>query len=82
MVEKTRTLELTYDKLMKTIKEIPILQSAISIINWDMETKMPPKGINLRSKQLALLSGIEHKMTTNPKISNLLDKIEGHPDFR
>jgi len=82
MVEKTGTLALAYDKLMNTVKEIPILQSAISIINWDMETKMPPKGINLRSEQLALLSGIEHKMTTNPKIGHLLDKIEIHQDFK
>lgn len=81
MVKKTRTLDPTYAALMEIVKEIPILQSAISIINWDMETKMPPKGITQRSKQLALLSGFEHKMTTNPQIGNLLDKIEGHSDF-
>ncbi len=81
MVETIGTSDLNYDKLMETVKEIPILQSAVSIINWDMETKMPPKGITLRSKQLALLSGIEHKMITNSKIGNLLNKIETHPDF-
>ncbi len=81
MVKTIGTSDLNYDKLMETVKEIPILQSAVSIINWDMETKMPPKGITLRSKQLALLSGIGHKMITNSKIGNLLNKIETHPDF-
>ena len=46
-----------------------------------METKMPPKGINLRSEQLAMISGIEHKMITNPEIDTLLKKIERHPDY-
>ena len=81
MIQPIDPSDLNYDKLMEIVKKIPILQSAVSIINWDMETKMPPKGITLRSNQLALLSGIEHKMTTNPIIGNLLEKIENHPNF-
>jgi len=46
-----------------------------------METKMPPRGINLRSQQLAMLSQIEHRMSTNPEIETLLSKIERHPDY-
>jgi carboxypeptidase Taq len=81
-MEKTKNiLDLTYDQLMKIVDQLPIIQSTINILNWDMETKMPPKGITLRSKQLALLSGIEHKMTTNPKIGTLLDKIEADPNM-
>jgi carboxypeptidase Taq len=46
-----------------------------------METKMPPKGINLRSQQLAMLSQIGHRMSTDPEIGVLLEKIEKHPDY-
>lgn len=77
----TRTLDLNYDKLMEKTKAITILQSTAALLNWDMETKMPPKGINLRSEQLAMISGIEHKMITDPDIEALLEKIEGHPDY-
>ena len=42
---------------------------------------MPPKGITLRSQQLALLSRIEHKMSTDSEIGRLLEKIMGHSEY-
>jgi len=81
MIETTNTLGSNYDKLMEKGKKIMILESIVNIILWDMETKMPPKGINLRSQQLALLKQIEHKTTTDPEIGTLLEKIRGHPDY-
>jgi len=64
-----------YQKLMEKFRNLAVFESAIAIIQWDMETKMPPKGIGLRSQQLAMLSGIDHKMTTDPEIGAMLDKI-------
>jgi len=81
VAKTTEALTSAYDELMAKAKEITILQTAESIIHWDMETKMPPKGIKLRSQQLALLSRIEHRMTTNPEIETLLSKTEKHPDY-
>lgn len=66
---------------MQKAKAIILLQSTAEIMNWDMETKMPPRGLSLRSEQLALLSGIEHKMITDRNIGTLLNKIEGHRDY-
>jgi hypothetical protein len=62
-----------YKKLMEKAKNLAILQSAEAIIGWDMETMMPPKAINLRSQQFAMLSILEHKMSTDPEIGSLLD---------
>lgn len=81
MVKASETLSFNYDRLMGKGKEIAILQSAVSIVRWDMETKMPPKGIMLRSQQLALLSRIERRMSTDPEIGRLLEKIVRHPDY-
>lgn len=81
VVKPTDTLNLNYDKLIEKAKAIVTLQSTAAILRWDMETKMPPKGITLRSEQLALLMGIEHKMITDPEIGTLLEKIEKHPDY-
>ncbi len=81
MANTIGALTSSYDKLMAKAKEITILQTIESIIHWDMETKMPPKGINLRSQQLAMLSQIEHRMSTNPEIETLLSKIEKHPNY-
>jgi carboxypeptidase Taq len=74
-------LNSSYEKLLARFKELAILQSSVSIISWDMETKMPPKAINLRSEQLAQLSQFEHRLRTDPEIGALLGKIEKHPDY-
>jgi carboxypeptidase Taq len=81
MTKGTETLKNVYDKLMDKTKEITILESAASILHWDMETKMPPKGITLRSQQMAMLRQIDHRMTTNPEIGAMLEKIRGHSDY-
>jgi len=80
MAKKAEKLTSIYDELVAKDKEITILQTIESVIHWDMETKMPPKAINLRSQQLAKLSQIEHRMSTNPEIETLLSKIEKHLD--
>ena len=81
MAKARDVLTSSYDKLIVKAKELTILQTIESIIHWDMETKMPPRGIDLRSQQLAMLSQIEHRMSTNPEIETLLSKIEKHPDY-
>lgn len=69
-----------YNALMEKAKQLAILMSAEAMISWDMETMMPPKGINLRSQQLSLLSVLEHKMSTDPEIGALLQKIKRSPE--
>jgi len=78
---ETESISSNYDKLLAKTKEMVILQSAESILHWDMETKMPPKGIDLRSQQLAMLSQIIHRMSTDPEIGFLLEKIERNSNY-
>jgi len=70
-----------YGKLMSKIKEDIVFQSIGALIQWDMETKMPPGAFNLRSQQLGLFSEIEHKMATDLETGALLEKIEADPDL-
>ena len=71
----------SYNKLLEKEKRAIILSSAISLLRWDMETKMPPKGIELRSQQLALLTQLHHKMVTDPEIGKLLLEILKSPEY-
>jgi len=71
-----------YNRLLAKDKEIIVLSSVDSIIKWDMETKMPPGAFGLRSQQLALLSQIDHRMTTDPEIGALLGRIERHQQYQ
>ena len=74
-------LNKVYKSLMAKAKEMAVLGSAAAIVQWDMETKMPPGAIQLRSQQLAMLQQIIHKMATSPEIGKLLDSVEKHRDF-
>ena len=42
---------------------------------------MPPEAIEQRSQQLALLSRIHHKMSTDPEISERLKLIQGSSEY-
>jgi carboxypeptidase Taq len=75
------TLLKNYNQLLTKYRDLSIFSSAQSILGWDMLTKMPPKGISLRSQQLALLSGIGHRMATDPEIGLLLGRIEDDSDY-
>jgi len=74
-------LHSSYKKLIVKNKDLIVLSSAQAILQWDMETMMPPKGVSLRSEQLALLSGLQHKMSTSSTIGNLLKAIFKHPSY-
>jgi len=75
------TLKEPYEKLMEKTRDTIVLGTTVSVVHWDMETKMPPKGIKQRSEQLAMLSKIIHKMSTDPETGDLLSKMEKHPDY-
>ncbi len=75
------TIQTDYKRLLAKSKDLHVLQSAQSLIQWDMETMMPPKAVQLRSEQLALLSRLEHKMSTDPEIGRLLKRLKKSQDF-
>jgi len=66
-----------YAILMERCKEIFVLGSSVSILHWDMETKMPPKGLGMRAEQLSALELLIHKKLTDPEIARLLEACEG-----
>jgi carboxypeptidase Taq len=77
----TEPLISSYKKLLEKTKNIVTLSSAAAILHWDMETMMPPRGIKLRSLQLAMLSRIGHKMSTDPEIGRLLKETIKNPEY-
>jgi carboxypeptidase Taq len=79
--EINKDLTESYNGLMERAKDLLTLQSTGAIIYWDLETKMPPRGIQLRSQQLALLQKIGHRMLTDPEVGKLIDVIKGHKDY-
>ena len=75
----TNDLRSAYNKLLRKTKDLIILQTVEGLIHWDMETKMPPQAVEQRSLQLALLSRITHKMSTDKEIGRLLKQATTNP---
>lgn len=66
-----------YDRLLDLSKEIYLLNSCMSVLDWDQKTYIPKGGVQNRGNQLALLAGISHQKATSPEIGDLLKQLEG-----
>jgi len=49
-------------------------------LGWDQETYMPPKAIEERAEQLALLEGLSHEKLSDPEIGRLLEALGSTPE--
>ena len=66
----------TYDELLIRAKNMAVIRSTALMINWDSETYMPPRGIGIRSEQLAMLDLMAHRELMDPAFLKLLSTIE------
>ncbi|MHA1557116.1 MAG: carboxypeptidase M32 [Candidatus Heimdallarchaeota archaeon] len=71
----------SYKKLLTRYKENTILGNINGTLSWDFEVIMPKKGTQQRAEQLAMLSGIIHKRSTDPKIGTLINDIQSDKNF-
>jgi carboxypeptidase Taq len=70
-----------YQDFLGRCRDAYVLQSAMGVISWDMQTKMPPAGVKLRGQQAALLQVINHKMITDPELGKIIDSITNDPGY-
>ncbi len=68
--------EQAYQELLQLARELALIGSANSVLNWDQEVNMPPKGAEWRAEQSAYLSGLSHRKAIDPKVNELLAAIE------
>lgn len=69
-----------YKKLQDKFRLISQFSSAMAIVSWDTQTHMPPKGLMQRSEQLAVMSKLNHQMSTDSDIDSLLTSLEEKQD--
>ena len=68
-----------FARLRCRLGEAATLASASSVLAWDQETYLPPRGAAARAEQLALLAGLVHERRTAPEIGDLLAACETDP---
>ena len=71
-----RTSNGAYAELLSLIKQASLLGSSASILSWDQETMMPPKGVEHRSRQMAQIAKLSHEMATSKRLGELLAECE------
>src|SRR5262249_1012976 len=56
--------------------EIGHLHNATNVLEWDLQTYMPPGGAQARSEQIGFLSRLAHEMFTSEETGRLLARGE------
>jgi carboxypeptidase Taq len=64
-----------YGKYQELMRKIADVNYAGSVLNWDQETYMPPKGADIRAQQLSTLAGIAHELSTAGELGKLLEAL-------
>ena len=70
-----------FETLKARLGEVSDINSAISLLQWDQEVYMPPKASEGRGQQLATLSGLSHRLFTDPKIGGLILDLQNEGDL-
>ncbi len=73
----TEDFKKAYGRLLDLSKEISLLNSCMSLLDWDQKTYIPKEGVENRGNQLALLAGMSHQKATSPEIGDFLKQLEG-----
>ncbi|OGC89172.1 MAG: peptidase M32 [candidate division Zixibacteria bacterium RBG_16_53_22] len=63
------------NELYRNIREISILRSCESLLDWDERTYMPRNASEHRGNQMALLAGIAHERFVSPRIGELIGNL-------
>jgi carboxypeptidase Taq len=63
--------------LRAEIAEIRHLDAAISLMNWDEETYLPPRGRDERGEQAGTLEAIRHARLVSDRLADLIEEVAG-----
>jgi carboxypeptidase Taq len=65
-----------YRELIRLHRERALLESCAGVLEWDAETFLPPRGVELRAAQQAILARVEHEWAADPRVGDLLVEAE------
>jgi carboxypeptidase Taq len=68
-------VEQKYEQLKNRLAEVQDLRRIASLVEWDQETMMAPKGVEARIQMVGTLGRIVHETFTSDEIGRLLDEL-------
>ncbi len=70
-----------YNDYKTKMQKIADVKYASAVLQWDQETYLPPKGSDIRSRQIATLNEIVHQQFTDDKTGALLTELNAREDL-
>ena len=67
---------MSYSQYKEQLQKIADINYSSALLSWDQEVYMPPKGAEIRARQLSTLAGIAHDMFTSDAFGELLNKLK------
>ena len=64
-----------YAQFIELSRELRDIEQAQSLLSWDQETYMPPKGAALRARSCGALAGIAHEKLTAPRLVGIVAEL-------
>jgi carboxypeptidase Taq len=77
----TKTSQQLYGDYTTIMQKAADLNHAAAVLEWDQEVYMPPKGAEIRGRQLATLASQAHELLTSPGFGNLLTDLSQRSDL-
>ena len=63
-------------KILGHVHQTSILQSTMSMLEWDQNTGLPTQAAEYRAEQLTLLAGMVHQRRIDPVLGDWLDQLD------
>jgi carboxypeptidase Taq len=64
-----------YETLRTKLGEIHDVVRSASLLAWDQQVLMPPRGAEVRAQQLGTLGKLSHELFTSDEVGSLLDEL-------
>src|ERR1700743_2860420 len=78
----TKSSQDLYSEYTARMQKIADVKFSASVLQWDQETYLPPKGAEFRARQIATLSEIAHEWLIAPEFGHLLEELHARQDLQ
>lgn len=66
-----------YDRLVSLSRELKLVSDSSSLLSWDQEVLLPPRGVAYRASQMAWFSGYLHERFSSAEVGSWIEAAEG-----
>ncbi|HVO42673.1 MAG TPA: carboxypeptidase M32 [Aggregatilineales bacterium] len=61
-----------FDALKARVEEVTSIKQVIAVLDWDMQTQLPPGAADARGRHLSVMARLGHDMATAPETQRLM----------